>query len=935
MSKKQNKKNTPASNATSSQEAARLLPEEAGQVREQIAGRHSKAALQMAKDLHKRYGSAESEALLVEAYQARIDDLLKLGMNVEAKALMEIVKERFPAAAKRLADQQRAISGHEGKLDEVVAPLGDPILPSDDRERIENFIRQRIYDLPALAAVSSLPPEHSLRSAATALAAAFLAVTTGPVEDAVLALPEVSRRSPLASWKALVRAIASYHRREDEECRKWLQTIDDDSLPARLGPVLLAMRRGKPNASGSSSKLTPAAERLIAIAGDHGAALRPALAAMEKAFETKKQGTILAAARNVAAASDRCDPKLRERLRQHILARGEMRWGITSSLETALGGRIPRDATWFRLLARAFEEDHTAESDAEAALVWEDFRAAAIKENWFAAGGLEDGVLALHVARKVEKLPEDVVEEMHDREVNYRRVSKGAKTEALPSPGTLYERACKADPHPEALQMWLNWARKQKQTQDADHVAESWRRQRPADVQPLLYLMESAEKRNAFKKSLGYLEEAEKLDRLNPEVRRAKMRLLLSTVIRHLSQRKARLALGEIEQIEALPEVRPGEIATLAAALRWYVAGIDGDKAEVSKREAELNGLLGQAATSLLLLALMTEAKMKVPKPPQLMKFTRAEALEALAGAVKACVLGEGVGLRIQLPLGWNKTLMAALHLPNCPVDAAQLLTLGEAALMSLQPELAFTVSSVGLAGGRANARFLFLRARSLPWFAQSRRSGCFTAALELARQERNTELAGKILDALNSAPANRNQRIAFGIFNDREIASRAVSPELLSRVLEEEKELEQFPIHAGYREPKYADELAPNLCDCPKCKAKRGEPVGGMDFIDDDEDDDDFDDDEDFDENRDDFDGPPPSFKQAAKNLLEGLLRNLPPDIAQKVKEAIAAGEDPFPAIQRILKSESANKDFSAPPKIEKKAKTAKLPPPDQGSLF
>ncbi len=931
MSQKTNKKIL-ASNAAPSQGAARLLPEEAERVREQIVGRHSKAALQMAKDLHKRCGTAESEGLLVEAYQARIDDLLKQGMGVEAKALMEIVKERFPAAAKRLADQQRAIHGHEGKLDEVVAPLGDPNLPAEERERIERFIRQRIRDLPALAAVASLPPEHPLRSAAAALAAAFQAVTTGPVEDRILALPEVSRRSPLASWKGLVRAIACYHRRADAESRKWLQTMAGDSFAARLVPALDAMREGKPNA-----KLSPASERLVAVAGDHGATLRPALAAMEEAFEGQKQGTILAAARSVAAASERCDPKLRERMRQHILVRSDMQWIITSSMETALGGRIPRDATWFRLLARALEENHTAESDAEAALVWEDFRAAAIKEKWFAAGGLEDGVLALHVARKVERLPEEVVEEMRDREMNYRRVSKGAATEALPSPGTLFKRACEADPHPESFQMWLNWARKQNPYHIADHVAESWRRQRPTDVQPLLYLMESAEKRSAFKKSLSYLEEAEKLDRLNPEVRRAKLRLLLSTVLRHLQQKKSGLALGGIEQIESLPEVRPGEIAALAAALRMCVAGMDGDKAEVLKREAELHGSLGQAATSLLLMAVLTEAKAGVPNAPQLMKFTRAEALEVLTGAVKACVLGEGVGLRIQLPQGWNQTLMAALHLPNCPLDAAQLLTLGEAALTSLLSELAFTASSVGLAGGRANARFLFLRARSLPRFAQSWRSGCFTAALELARQERNTELAGKILDALNAAPSNRDRRIAFGILDDPKISSRAVSPELLGRILEEEKQLEQFPIYEGYRAPKYAEEFESSLCDCPKCKAKRGEPVGGMEFFDDDEEDD-FDDDDDDDE-IDDFDPQTPPSLREMTEILELLLSTMPPARAQAValrlKKAMNAGESAIIAIGKILEEELPGVTLPAPPKMEKKAKSAKLPPPEQGSLF
>jgi hypothetical protein len=99
----------------------------------------------------------------------------------------------------------------------------------------------------------------------------------------------------------------------------------------------------------------------------------------------------------------------------------------------------------------------------------------------------------------------------------------------------------------------------------ADSVAERWKEARAADIQPLLYLMESAEKRNAFKKSLKYLEEAENLDRLNPDVRRARLRLLLSAALGHLQKRKAHLALGGVEEIETVPEVRPGEIAALAA----------------------------------------------------------------------------------------------------------------------------------------------------------------------------------------------------------------------------------------------------------------------------------------------------------------------------------------------------------------------------------
>ena len=301
MPRKQDKKNRRASGAASNVGASQLLPEEIERVRELIAGRHSKAALQLAKDIYKRSATLESEALLTDAYKARIDDLLKLGMTVEAKTLLAIVKERFPSALPRLTELGREICAQDGKLEEVVAPLADPELRTEERDRIESFIRQRIWDLPALGAVSSLPPEHPLRTAASALAAAFQAVTSAPVEDAVVALPEVSRRSPLASWKALIRAIACYHRREDAECSKWLQTIPGDSVPARLIPAFTVMLKSKPAAE-TDAKLSAAGQRLVALAGDHAAALRSALRDVEDALQAKKVRRILDAARTAMSA---------------------------------------------------------------------------------------------------------------------------------------------------------------------------------------------------------------------------------------------------------------------------------------------------------------------------------------------------------------------------------------------------------------------------------------------------------------------------------------------------------------------------------------------------------------------------------------------------------------------------------------------------------
>ena len=299
--------------------------------RELIANRHSKAAMELAKDLHKRADTAETEALLLDAYQCRIEDMLRRGMAVEAKMLLQLVGGRFPSSRLRMADLQREIAAVGGRLDEIVAPLGDANLSPEVRERIETFVRQRVHDLPALAAVSSLPPEHPSREGAAALAAAFRAVTRGPVDDQVVALSQVSRRSVLAPWKALIRAITSFYRREDDVCRKWLQAVPEDSAPARLVRPLMAML-----GTNATSEFSAAEQRLMNALGDGSAALRPALVALEKALAAKKRKPLLETARAAVEICGQCSPGIRERLRQCIvvpsLSRGVSRQEICSAI---------------------------------------------------------------------------------------------------------------------------------------------------------------------------------------------------------------------------------------------------------------------------------------------------------------------------------------------------------------------------------------------------------------------------------------------------------------------------------------------------------------------------------------------------------------------------------------------------------------------------
>ena len=158
-----------------------------------------------------------------------------------------------------------------------------------------------LFVVLALAGCATLSPEDPLRRAAVALERAFAAVTSGPVAEDALALPEVSHRSPLASWKMLVRAIACFYRREDDSCRKYLDAIKPGSPPARLVPAIQAMLSGK-----TGAPLSAAAAALVSGTTENAAAVQGALVALDQAFASDNEARIL---KTIRTAVQECRQK--------------------------------------------------------------------------------------------------------------------------------------------------------------------------------------------------------------------------------------------------------------------------------------------------------------------------------------------------------------------------------------------------------------------------------------------------------------------------------------------------------------------------------------------------------------------------------------------------------------------------------------------------
>ena len=210
-------------------------------VRQLLESGGHKAALSEAKALHKAQDSEESQALLEEAYLARIRGMRDAGMIEEAQALISVAKEKYPNLAGRLQADSAAIQARSGDWASILAPLGNGSASREQRAAVENIVRAEAGDPSEIADCTALPADHPLRRGAAAVARALEAVTTRPVEDSELALPEVSRRSPFAPWKPMLRAIAAFYRRGDDRAQEFLHAVPSDSAAARGAPVLRAM----------------------------------------------------------------------------------------------------------------------------------------------------------------------------------------------------------------------------------------------------------------------------------------------------------------------------------------------------------------------------------------------------------------------------------------------------------------------------------------------------------------------------------------------------------------------------------------------------------------------------------------------------------------------------------------------------------------------
>jgi hypothetical protein len=767
------------------------------EVEKLLAAGKCKQAVELAKELHKKAQTDQSQRLLVHAYVARIQQFQSKGMGQEAQTLIALVQQRFPSERHQLASLELRALADAGKIDELLRPLTSDQTSPETRAYIESILAGNITDLPAVASCCSLPVDHSLRKGAAAIWRAFTAVVSGPVTDEEISLPEISRRSPFAAWKLLIRAIAAFYNSDDEGCRRALDLIPVDSAVAHLAKAVRALvERNKPTAGIASVLYTRV------LVDDEP--LRAALNKIETAFRFTDIGMLLAGIRESVRLCASTRPQLLERLRQHISIACMLNDVPVDSVISALGSTTKNSYFW-HLSAQAQE---TIAPGAISALHWERFICHAVAEKMFSPSSLEVAIVWLHIADLLSPASLETLRKVGDRIGQSRYISSyyadqppevarlqpGSDRELADfvlAPGRGFEQAAMIRADTQTFTRWMAWAERWGlPVKQQEVIASAWHKAQPRDVQPLLILSSLAEERKALTAAIKHVADAEAVDPMNQQVRRARVRLTLSITWRHFADGKSHLVEKDLAELAALPGMNEGDRAGVLESIRGAWHQMRGDLTAENNSFQAVADRIGFLAATVVFDSIKKMAKL-AGKNESAVFPADVQPLEVALAQATALRLADDLKLKIYLPVVWTSIVRQVLRQRPCPLSHSDLLMLGRGGLLLSEMETAYLASSAGLV--RSNppaimARLLLLRANCLnQYWQRPRATQCLRAALELARQAHDQDLIRDIF-----AVVDRDEIIQLSITDSRD--GKGLADDALRQILESEAKADAYP---------------------------------------------------------------------------------------------------------------------------------------------
>lgn len=765
------------------------LDERRAQIESLIAAGKTRDAVEAARQLFKETRAPDDEALVVAAYRARIDALATGGMHNEARALAALVSERFPAHRDGFA----SLTGGEqmrlaGNIPALLAELA--VSDAARRRELEAILTRELTDPRALLESPSLSADDPLKTEARVVWDIFTAVTTGPLaDDALGRLDEIPRRSPLAPWKLLIRAIDAFYRRADAVVLANLSAIPANSGPGRLVP---ALRRLAGDAGAPEDRSLAASVLMDKVSGGR-ASFAKHLTQLIQALASKDRRRAVAVLRDLLAVLAASPAPVRQTCIATVLDQW-LRAGLNPDALSPVLLRGTRDLDTLRLLALAVERARMWDT---AVAIWERFLAAGIQTRMLPSSGPEVCRVLLHMAGLFPSDPDEILDFFGARsEQELRRLIRAGALPECFDRGRLLERARTAAPEAQVFRALVAHY----QTRDprrAEAEAEAWRRAEPQDLEPLLYLMRAAEQRGANRKALDLLAEAESINRVHPEVRQSRFRLHLAGADRGIRQGKLTRALADLDHLEREPRANEGDHMAYLVALRWAAARKGADAGAAANLEQALASRTGNPVLRDLVLGSVAGA-FGLETPDVSRAYSQPEAIEGVARAFD-------LFHALDRPLTVAPELFGRLEKGVGGATVSQLHSLCACGLAMGRPALTYVASGRGLANdGPLLHRFLLARGRALQAARsegdRGRARRCLLAARELAGCARDMEALREASAALDTLPPG----IGFDPFMPDDPFTWAAAPtqEEIMRVVAAERRRLEIPRFAVEKAP-------------------------------------------------------------------------------------------------------------------------------------
>ena len=554
-----------------------------------------RAAVEMAKECHRREPTDAHAQLLSGLHVQRARQLMEKNLHTEAAVVLShaLATGQGTEELLRLVFECSLRSGQYQSAIRLFDRLRDPVERARARSLLAEEAIARGEELERLC-------EPSIRDDAGRIRRAFAAFARGEDETVAAELKSLGLSSPCAGWKWILLGLVAYAKNDEARARACWERNGFGGQANRLCALL---RSALDVGQHTHDPRAPGPPRLhLKLMADLGTLRLEMLQRIKDALDQNDTAEVLRLATQlIAALSPEERTAFSPRLARVVCS--SLDWSnLDPPVVQRIFGRVPEDPKLTRVLALWFEHREPA----LAVYLWREYLDE-LQRLPLIPGRLKPRARAMVWKRMGElterTTPYDLAEAEEDL--------YGYRTSPI-DPVLCYRNSIKYDPHDrqahqKLLEVLIARGSRKSAERQAEEILNRW----PNDVQSLLFLGRSCFERDAMRKALKYFDRARQAEPFNAKVRVEMITCLLFSARRRLDMGHVEPARRDYEQAEAL--ATPGETNSALyckwAALEWRAG--DGTRAEALLAKA----LAGESGSLPVCYQMAVEAA-RAPVPP-------------------------------------------------------------------------------------------------------------------------------------------------------------------------------------------------------------------------------------------------------------------------------------------------------------------------------